>query len=133
MSAFIVSEEHILTLAYHYKKMVVNHSNDKSIDINDVKDIAKVLWKENYKSVNFRYRENYRVSKFKNELPIVDISLVPLYKLINCWEYQTCEHEGHDRSKAWKMMQDLKLRILDNVMQWHQPFANQYDDAKWSL
>jgi hypothetical protein len=128
MSAYIVSEKHVLTLAYYYNKMV---KGNEGIDL---KKTARVLWSENTKSVNYRYNErsNARFSK-ELVLPKTDCEMAELYKLISCWEYQTCEHPTCTKSKAWSMMQELKSAMLDYIMRNTQPFSAQYENAEWGM
>ena len=136
MSAWIVSEKHVLTLAYFYEKLVKESINDeKPVDMEALKKTARILWSENVKSVNHRYNENSRTVFSKNNLvlPDTNISMESLTKQIHCWEYQTCEHEGHDKSKAWRMMRDLQVAILTHIMYKQHPHAKPYDDAKWGI
>ena len=135
MSAWIVSEKHVLTLAYFYEKMVTGNVKDgKPVEMELLKKTARVLWSENSKSVNYRYGEKYR-TRFSHAvvLPIVDLTLEALVKNIGCWEYQTCEHDGHEKSKAWKMMTELKGAILWEIMYNHPAHKQEYEAGKWGL
>jgi len=131
MSAWIVSEKHIMTLAYNY--LVFVKERDEPTDA-EIMEVAKVLLKENVKSVNFRYGDKNR-SRFskKQVAPDKTLSIAGLVKAIHCWEYQTCEHDGHEKSKAWVMMQQLQTAILSQIFYTHQPYAKEYEDAKWGL
>ncbi len=136
MSAWIVSEKHILTLAYFYEKMVKESIvENQPINMESLKKTARVLWSENVKSVNHRYGEKSRsiFSKTNLVLPDTTISMESLIKQIHCWEYQTCEHDGHDKSKAWRMMRDLQCAVLSHIMYKQHPHAKVYEDAKWGI
>jgi len=136
MSAWIVSEKHILTLAYFYEKLVEETiREDQPIDMKALKKTARILWSENVKSVNHRYNENNRTLFSKNNLvlPDTNISMETLTKQIHCWEYQTCEHKGYNKSKAWRMMCDLQVAILTYLMYKQDPHKKPYDGAKWGI
>lgn len=134
MSAWIVSEKHVLTLAYFYEKMVKDSLKDGTpANMDNIKNTARVLWAENTKSVNCRYGEHFKMRFTNSELPDFKISMEALSKQIWCWEYQTCEHVGHEKSKAWKMMLELQKAILYHVMVKQHPHAKQYEDAKWGI
>lgn len=125
MSAFICSDRHISTLVYYYG------TNVNLLVYDEIIKIAKVLLKENVKSVNYRYNAKYK-TKLKSFDPKTSCSLVELYKLANCWEYQTCEHPNHEKSNAWKIIQALKLNILDKLIQ-SDKFRFEYDIADWDI
>lgn len=135
MSAWIVSEKHILTLAFFYEKMVKGSIKNDVYELEALKKTARVLWSENVKSVNYRYGERSRtVFSKKNPVhPDIKLSMEGLAKAVACWEYQTCEHDGHEKSKAWAMMTELQKAILFELM-YHDPNHQlQYDAEKWGL
>lgn len=137
MSAFLVSEKHILTLAFYYDYMANgSYRNPKLEDIDHerLNSIAKILWRENHKSFNYRYNEKNRLkfSPVGTVHPVIDLSLEELVKQIYCWDYQSCEHPTHNNSKAYKMMQDLQCHILYRLVKSEQHLAK-YDAAKWGI
>ena len=135
MSAYIVSERHILTLAFHYHNMVLGTITNDQYDPEQLKETAKILWGENSKSVNYRYNVKGRVvfSRKNLAVPKINCSLTELYKLIRCWEYQTCEHPTHEKSIAWQMMQALKARMLDHIIVHTNTFEDSYEEAEWGI
>ena len=126
MSAWIVSEKHVLTLAYFYEKCF-----NKLTDSTLIKKTARILWNENIKSVNYRYNETNKRSVSKNWLDLIDekISNESLIKQINCWEYQSCEHPGFYKSKAYEMMKDLKIVLLNEIVS----KTTAYELAPWGI
>ena len=133
MSAFITSDTHIATLAYNYLIMVKEESPDDLYqDLNRIRPLARLLLTENTKSVNYRYNKQHGY-KLPKTFKIKKVTIVELYKLIQCWKYQTCEHPNHEKSKAWKMIVELELTILDTVMTGMYPFAKEYENAAWDI
>lgn len=140
MSAWIVSEKHILTLAYYYNKLVTEtirrYGNiPEEVDIEKLKPIAKILWKQNYKSVNWRYNERRRMrfSQVGTVLPETNLTIEELVKQIYCWEYQSCENPKYNSSKAFKMMDELKIQILGELMRKSTEHNQAYQDAPWGI
>ena len=131
MSAWIVSETHVLTLAYFYEKIVKGSiTEDQSIDLSLVKKTARILWNENIKSVNYRYNENNKRNFSRGlVLPDTRISYESLVKQINCWKYQSCVHSDFYKSKAYKMMMELKFEVMDRIVR----ESNVYKMAPWGL
>lgn len=81
MSAFILSDKHISTIA----RLLMSE--------NDVQAFANMLKHINIASVNYRYNEKTRKSKCKlvNIDDCVNITMGELCRLIQCWNYQSCE------------------------------------------
>lgn len=109
MSAFICSKLHIQTIAQAYVNMADHSAN--------VIDVANVLYKENTISVNYRYNETTRISKWKIlDKKIKPVTLTQLYKLIQCLDYQSCEHPGWKDSHACKMLELLEATIVPSIL-----------------
>ena len=131
MSAFIVSEQQIELLAVTYVKNTYRGS-DLTHEINRT---AKLLWKENHKSVNFRYNGKTRTPNIKlkefdyyQDL-LTNFSKIEVYKLVQCYDYQTCEHDTYKKSKAKMIVNNLLIDLADDII------CNlpEYDTAKWGL
>lgn len=85
MSAFILSDKHISTIAHMF-----------SPSPETVQDFANKLKRINIESVNFRYQHHgkpRRVTKCKLH-PLGNFKYAPS-ALVNCWIYQACEKK-HD-------------------------------------
>lgn len=134
MSACVVSEKHVVTLAYFYE-MLVKHSFKESYpySLPMVQDTAKILRRENVKSVNYRYNEKSKVDKFTGVLPDTDISMLSLYKQIECWDYQSCERPTFQKSNAYKMMMELKSTVSWLIIEKSPSLLNQYNTLPWGL
>lgn len=94
-----------------------------------------MLWRENYRSVNYRYGERLRVPEYHYAPPRAlylksDVSgYVPLpgvlAKQISCYDYQTCEHPTYYTSRARSAMLSLSESLLRCVPG--------YDYAGWGV
>lgn len=125
MSAFIVSEKHVKTIAHYYNQLIDQNS---SID-----NITKILWSENVKSVNYRYNEKSRRPKLNNNVkPLTNINNIQLLKLIHCLQYQSCETPNWNKSKSSKLLQKiLDLSVFQSIASLGR--SSEYIDAKWHI
>lgn len=84
MSAFILSDLHFSTIAIY-----IHHLNDNV----GIQELANKLKSINIDSVNYRYNENTRKSKCKiiNNYEHVKYTKYDIIRLIQCWDYQSCE------------------------------------------
>ena len=125
MSAFLVTPTHVYTIARAYVQLV-NH-NDTPTEL-EVIQIAKILYKENLKSVNYRYNERNRLPNLKN-VDFKPVSNVELIKLIHCLDYQSCETSTYKKSKAYQMINQLLLSLYEVMIVTNQ----EYNSAKWTI
>lgn len=90
MSAFQCSDLHIFTIAAYAAERMANIS--RYIDPEQLaQDLANRLKRANVHSVNYRYSEKTPARKCK---PIKDTTPAPapvVYRLFQCWNYQSCE------------------------------------------
>ena len=98
MSAYVVNNETVNCIV----NGLIEHD---LISENDGVEVGQLLFDENQTSVNFRYREKDAAPVFqfkrKNYEPI------EYYGCVKCWQYQTCEHDGHENTDIWKMSDEL--------------------------
>lgn len=69
--------------------------------------MGQILWDENYRSVNYRYDEDYSAPTFKVD-PYVKMSAVETVKLCDCYNYQTCEAPDWKETEAYAIMQAVR-------------------------
>lgn len=123
MSAFIVSKLHIdflITAAVGWK----------ALEIEEADKTGAMLWRENYKSVNYRYQERdrcpkYTLTPFDATSPLCKNLPINVLSCIACLEYQSCEHPGWARSEAKRFLSELRdvaIRQLPG-----------YADAPWGI
>ena len=82
MSAFIVTDKHIITLASAYVRFI-DFDGCRTPDENEVMPIAKILLAANIKSVNTRYNDSIKMTKIvfgveSNYTPAQLIKLMPI-------------------------------------------------------
>jgi len=129
MSAYLCSKKHILTVANEYVKIFGS----------DVVAIANTLYSENNKSVNFRYGKKNRLSRFKVAEETKAVNVIELYKLVGCIDYQSCEHDGWKKSKAFKILNGLEKYLILIIRQNYGLDestiydSKNYQMAKWSI
>jgi hypothetical protein len=112
-------------------------------DYNRAVEVANMLWMENVKSVKCRY-DDHDDDNLPSPNAEIDAPLVSRYqvtradfngtvwnhtdpvqvlKSCDCYEYQSCEHNGWPKSEAHAFIEALRARA------WHSLAG--YDDAKW--
>lgn len=103
MSCFLCSDLHIVTVAEGLHTLF-------GIDAFKFANQAKI---ENIKSVNYRYNEKTRFSSIKRWEPLVSWGTSgDLLALMNCLDYQSCEHPEWAGSYAQTVLQ-LCTRLLE--------------------
>lgn len=91
----------------------------------DFRGIARMLQWENVASLTARYDGRHPVN-FVPVLPCRDrYPVATLLKLIHCYEYQACEHEGWTDSAAHKLCRRLESALTRCVVG--------YDAAPWGI
>lgn len=106
MSAFVVGHNHINSIV----NWAVNH---QVIERQQANEVGQLLWNENVKAVNYRYKEKDKAEKFE-WLPMKARRLTQLevLKACMCLEYQCDEHPKWKSSKAKQWIQDIKDQAI---------------------
>jgi hypothetical protein len=136
MSAYVVSDNHInelmrfidsrffLSMGYIQRLMPETYSlsGEKLYQA-----IGQELLKENYLSVNRRYKESDKVHKFDYfpKLGNGNLKPVEILKLVKCLEYQSCEHEEWENSVANKILKTITCNAIERL--------DGYDEASWGV
>lgn len=129
MSAFTVNDKTIKALVGYYAFMRGGGSDScERLD-----EISQLLWDENYKSVNYRYRESNTAPPIKydssyaygknRQAPIV------VYKLAQCLAYQSCEHNSWESSEAKSILDAISSHALDSFLR----SCPEYENAPWGF
>lgn len=158
MSAFICSDEHfnVMAEAFHRlaftnnPRIIVSGFGAKLLRFSAVYGDAapgldyraitnrfiEAMRRENIKSVDHRYRENNdtdtyvvrpkNLSKYCLGTKEANIALI---KLIDCYEYQSCEHDGWKGCPVQVLVSELKTALMRKVIQ----SETSYNDAEWGL
>lgn len=101
MSAWIVSKAHIDVLVWALGK------RELFPDGMTPDEVGGVLWRENYRSVNYRYGERARVPEYRYAVPPVKWTPDQLTKILGCYDYQSCERNDYGKSKAFGLVKIL--------------------------
>jgi hypothetical protein len=88
MSAFVCSDYHIATIAQYAGIL-------KQWEFVSIQALANRLKAINIQSVNYRYKENSRITKCKIDKYRPINSMVDIIQLIRCWDYQACEDRSN--------------------------------------
>lgn len=89
--------------------------------------VCSLLRRENLKSVNFRYRQAAEIPG-PFTVPFAQapkVAAVAALKLLDCYDYQSCEHPGWEGSTGEQISSQLR-RFLIRALPG-------YEDARWSL
>lgn len=87
-------------------------------------EVANELFRENVKSVNYRYDEKDVPEPIKKLNKFSDYSLPQIAKAVSCLSYQSCEHPDWEKSKAKSFLD----HILSMAIQKQFP---EYEEKEW--
>ena len=128
MSAFVVSKKQIdliLTFAimkgFYFDRMM-NPSNMYKVTEENASDIGQMLWDENHRSVNYRYKEDESTPSYTFKKTYIysyskevwneqtktmerrtlesNINALSMINFLKCLDYQSCEHPEYKGSIA---------------------------------
>ncbi len=133
MSAYILDQEDInkLVNAAIWLRLNVfvkpnSGGSARWVDVVDhAQEVGQLLWRENHRSVNHRYSERTRTPKFEYSMisnPLLGADKFPalaeLVRLLERYEYQTCEHPGWRSSAAFDIWLRLGRKVLSTYAAW---------------
>ena len=121
MSAFLCSEKHIFELAKYYVEKCQSYSSDKIT----FATAAQMLYDENCESLGARYGDDYNPIFIPINYAATIFNVFAMAKQVDCYSYQSCEHDGWENSKAYKMCESIKYHLLSN--------HPDYDTAPWGI
>lgn len=148
MSAFIVSENHIrylVSAALHYRMHggaftwyslgTSERQPSRMGTLDPVADalgdpavgadaLGSMLWHKNFASVNARYHEKEEAPTYKHGRSVT-VDPVQVLKAVQCYAYQSCEHDGWWDSSARAFCEALKNAAIHKLAG--------YDQAEWGL
>jgi hypothetical protein len=123
MSAFIVSYNHINTICNYINRHQILH---KFVTQDEAEAIGRLWMAENVKSVNNRYSEDdieplYCFSR----IDVSHITPIQFIKLLDCLEYQSCEHDDYRESEAYIMLSRYRYGAIGMI--------EGYQSAAWAI
>jgi hypothetical protein len=114
MSAWIVSKRHIDALVYWADMLGVSKA--------DKTNMGKMLWKENHRSINYRYGERGRTPSYRWSKPFASTqrhyddydpeSMDQALHLVRCYDYQTCETADYWQTPAGRLIVKLETALM---------------------
>jgi hypothetical protein len=97
--------------------------------------VGKMLWLENIRSVAHYYAmptrkpddlAMYAAKAVQYEFTPLPLEPIQARKIVDCYDYQTCEHDAYETSAARALIAELEKALpVDN--------GPAYDCAKWGL
>jgi hypothetical protein len=129
MSAFLVSNATINALVW--ARSLCNRDRMSPImpDTSD-REFGAMLLRENMRSLAARYNDpvdNAAILAYRPALgpKITSLSIVALIKMVHCYRYQACEHEGWEASDARKATAALESALVHKLPG--------YEEAAWGI
>lgn len=118
MSAYLVPDYHINALVSwaagrHGSNAVSYYWGGRRRDIRgDEKRIASVLYAENVRSVNARYRESDPAHGFVFKRVVNMLNPIDVIKGCHGYGYQACEAEGYEESEAFAIIAGIERSAI---------------------
>lgn len=129
MSAWILGKENIDVIVTELNKQC----NDNLID-SILTRIGRILVKENYRSVNYRYNTNDKPETYYYT-PSKDYGKFQVYTTCSSYIYQTCETDNYEKTEAIKIVRGIQENILKslNMTEKQLESTEEYEKAEWVL
>jgi hypothetical protein len=125
MSAYLCTNEHITYLVSASNSRAISYSSPKPVE--ELVLIGNMLVQANLDSLASRYDDSTEnldpITAADFRKPWVHFNPVQVLKSAQCYEYQSCEHDGWETSEARKWIDSLKSRAIG--------ILPGYDAAKW--
>jgi hypothetical protein len=131
MSAFIVSKQHIdaiVTTALAWRVPTPgNHGTRMHRFSSAAQELGQMLWTENFRSVNFLYRDERPEKQLyqPNFYSAKVLDPVQALKAIACLEYQSCEHPDWEASEAHRFAEAFRCEAISRLPG--------YEEAAWEI
>jgi hypothetical protein len=121
MSAYLVPAYHINALVSwaagkHGSNAVSYYWGDKHREVrNDAARVASVLFAENVRSVNSRYKEHDTAHGFKFK-PVPNLlNPIDVIKACHGYSYQACETEDWEQSEAFAIIKGIERSAIRSL------------------
>ena len=140
MSAYVVSDNHINELIrfidtrFYLNKSYLQRVIPEIAFIRDDKlffeRVGQELLNENYRSVNYRYKNSEDEEKchkfsYKEKLGEKKLKPVEILKLVACLDYQSCETDNWETTRAYKILESIKSFAINQL--------DGYNEASWGI
>ena len=110
MSAWLCNDEHIYEIAHYF----VANCQKWSSRPKTFQEVSEVLHAENVKSLVARYDDEEDSIVVDNGYVPVVTNIFHLAKLVDSYEYQSCEHDEFEASLAKEICDAVRSGLLSN-------------------
>lgn len=134
MSCFILSDRHISALAQYalspsrrervFACMGCATYDPRTGEDYDPQTLGAILQRENVASWNARYPRDPAEPAFRF-VRATELSPVEIIKAVDCYEYQSCEHDGWQKSDAKKIVKAIRKHAIAELPG--------YEQASWGI
>lgn len=107
MSAFIVEDDHIDFLVSYATGGGPYRASSES-----PQKLGQMLVDQNWRSVNFRYRENDPAPTYRYVPFTAPIRPVDVIKACDCYDYQACETEDYEETAAARLIKAIRSKAI---------------------
>lgn len=125
MSAWIVSKNHIDVLVYWFGKTECLAGVESAEGLT-ADQLGQELWRENHRSVNYRYSERRGTPAYHYTHPVAPTerdyyepfeldNLEHAQRQLACYRYQTCERKDWERSKSHEWIEHLNAVLVTSL------------------
>lgn len=129
VSAFICSDTHINAIVrwaceHNISTWYSSPSRKFSVAGNE-QQTAELLFSENVKSVNYRYKESSDTTGIIYDPFAPDLLPIEVIKACDCLAYQSCEHPEWDDSLSCKLLKQIQRTAITGLAG--------YGEARWEI
>ena len=125
-SAFICTDKHIATLV-----IGINLLRYRPLPQETLQEHANLLMRENIRSVNYRYMQRGKFTKVEFEVDPAVVgecfTAADLDQLARCLQYQSCERPDWERSKAYALLNEMRVIALEQMVEHRLPKSEMWD------
>lgn len=99
-------------------------------------EVGQILLDENIKSFDYRYKEQYKdeyagMEVFKYRSLPVTFKPAEILGMLDCLEYQSCEHPEWEKSEAYAIIQAIRSEMISEIpgYTWQPESLKQFSNA----
>ena len=103
------------------------------ISADDADKTGRMLWLENYRSVNYRYNERTRTPSYSYTAPSGRLDPHVVQRAAGCYGYQANEHPGWSRSRARLLVLSIRHHLATRYGGYDLEFDSADPDLPWGI
>ncbi len=111
------------------------------LGLNSPQSWFREFYQENLNSVNFRYHEDNQIPDKAKYRPVMGVLnsrhpqkiAITIYKLANCWHYNSCDHKYDEQDLVWLEIEKIKKKAIavSGLTKETISETKEYDVAPW--